>query len=122
MKYLSDEPISFLPGNEIWKSGLEYANEHTVFHGYPFYRIQKTLDNEYHMYMLDIEDPDSGKYWLIMRSKELRDEMNDIAQAFAKIILDKYFELNRPFIKGEKLIEALKPFPEFEDVKKMREE
>ena len=63
------EEIKIHNGTPIWKSHIEYFNEYTVLHGFPCYRITE-INDEYYLWELDREVPDSRKYNILKTSRD----------------------------------------------------
>ncbi len=93
-------------GTHIWKSHMEYHNEHTFLHGFPYYQITE-IDDVCYLWELDLNDPDPRNYRIIRES----DDFNSLYEEGMKLndeIGRKYKSMNLYYLKGKELIEKLK--------------
>lgn len=103
---MSDKEITIFTGTHIWKSGLEYHNEHTFLRGFPYFQITG-VDDVYYLWELDLDDADSMKYRILKKSDDfglLHEEGMKLADALGK----KYREKHLYHTYGKELIEKLK--------------
>ncbi len=63
------EKMTIHNSTPIWKSHLEYFNDSMFLHGFPYYRITE-IDDDYYLWELDREDPDSMKYNILKTSRD----------------------------------------------------
>jgi hypothetical protein len=98
--------ITIFTGTHIWKSGLEYHNEHTFLHGFPYFQITG-VDDVYYLWELDLDDADRRSYRIIKKSDDfglLHEEGMELADALGK----KYDEKHLYYTYGKELIKKLK--------------
>ncbi len=103
---MKTEEKNIFQGTHIWKSPMEYHNEHTFMHGYPYYQISK-IDDVYYLWELDLKNPDSPDY-RIMKEKNSFRPLYDEGMELNKAIGQKYKSMNLYYLKGKELIEKLK--------------
>ncbi len=102
---MKTEEKSIFHGDNIWKSAMEYHNEHTFLHGFPFYRITRIGDT-YYLWELDLNDPDACKYQIMKES----DDFNPLYEEGLKLgdaIGQKYRAMNLYNLSGKELVEKL---------------
>jgi hypothetical protein len=101
-----NKKINIFTGKHIWKSHLEYHNERTFLHGFPYYQITE-VDNVFYLWELDLNDPGPGEYRIRKKNNDfdpLYDEGRELEEALGK----KYDSMKLYYTTGKELIEKLK--------------
>jgi hypothetical protein len=99
------EKITIHHGDHVWKSHIEYHNEHTFIHGYPYYEITE-VDDIYYLWELDRNDPDSRNYHIMQKSDNLS-SLHEKGMELNDVIGQKYRSMNLYKLTGKELIEKL---------------
>ncbi len=101
-----DKELNILQGTHIWKSGLEYHNEHTVLHGFPYYQITE-VDGVYYLWALDWDKADDRKYNIIKQTTEFS-PLHEEGMALNNALGNKYRERELYYLQGKELIAKLR--------------
>jgi hypothetical protein len=102
---MNKEEINIHYGTEVWKSHIEYYNEHMFMRGFPYYQITEVND-VYYLWELDLNDPDSYNYRIMQQSDDfspLYDKGGELEDALG----EKYRAMNLYSLQGKELLEKL---------------
>jgi hypothetical protein len=102
---MTKEKISIFTGKHIWKSPLEYHNEHTFIHGRPYFQITE-VDEVYYLWELDLNDPDPSEY-RIMKTGDDFGPLFDEGMELNEALGEKYDSMKLYYLRGKELIEKL---------------
>lgn len=103
---MKTEELSIFHGDLIWKGSMEYHNEHTFLHGFPYYQITE-VDEVYYLWALDLDNADSRSYKIIKEGDDFS-SFHDEGMKLDDKIREKYRAMSLHRLNGKELIEKLR--------------